>query len=370
MMKYSLPKAACLLYGHEVHHLDHLAVLSILLRVPLIVTEENVEALARLCYPGIHVILSDYAHVALDTVKTYEVIFTCLPRDLFDDIFFLSEQLQQKTLHTIWCPHGNSDKGKNSFFMEALQKEKFALVYGKKMIDFFKEKNVFSQLESYVEIGNYRYDFYQKEKNFYQGLVQKQIKDKLVSGRKTILYAPTWKDRENSSSFFDACSDLIEKLPSSYNLLIKLHPNLVLQEKERTCSIIEKYEGRQNVLFLQDFSPIYPLLDMTDIYLGDMSSIGYDFLTFSRPMYFLNQNERNSQTDSGLYLYQCGVSILPKNYQNIYEIIEKSLPRDGNFSGIRKRIYEETFCNAKPLDSVKDEITLMYQSISVQSSLM
>ncbi len=369
-MKYTLPKAACLLYGQETHHLDHLAVLSILLGVPLIVTEENIENHAKLCYPGIHVIHSNYVYVALDTVKNYDVIFTCLPRDLFDDIFFLSEQLHQKTLHTIWCPHGNSDKGKNSFFMEALQKEKLALVYGKRMVDFFKEKNVFSQLESYVEIGNYRYDFYQKEKSFYQGLVQRQIKDKLVSGKKTILYAPTWKDRENSSSFFDACSDLIEKLPSSYNLLIKLHPNLVLQEKETTCSIIEKYEGRQNVLFLQDFPPIYPLLDMTDIYLGDMSSIGYDFLAFSRPMYFLNQNERNEQTDSGLYLYQCGVPILPKKYQNIYEIIEKSLPHDGNFSRIRKQIYEETFCKTKTWGSIKSEITHMYQSISVQASLM
>lgn len=338
----SVLRSACLVYGLDSHHLDHLAPLSILFKIPLLVTEEEMAVRCHTYYPKAQTLLYDYNEIAISAVRNYEVLFTCLPRDLFDDIFFFSQQLLGKFLHSVWCPHGNSDKGRDSFYMQALQKEKFALTYGKRMQMFLQEKNVFSQLVFHLEIGNYRHLFYQEEKSFYQGLMRENLQNKLSLQKKTILYAPTWKDRENSSSFFTACPHLIENLPSYYNLIIKPHPNLFKQAEEETNRLIETYSAKENILFLNDFPPIYPLLDAVDMYIGDMSSIGYDFLTFNKPMYFLNETRKKTEPESR-FLHECGISLLPDAYKEIYDIIERTVEEQKNLSPMREKTYQETF---------------------------
>src|SRR6267154_2464648 len=126
---------AGLIYGPELHHLDHLAPLCCVMNIPLIVTEEKIAEFAKRYYPDLVVVLSDYMSVPQYLVSHFDIIFYSMPRDLFDEIFFLTQKLSQKRIHTVWCPHGNSDKGNSIFYMEALKKEEAALVYGKQMID-------------------------------------------------------------------------------------------------------------------------------------------------------------------------------------------------------------------------------------------
>jgi hypothetical protein len=351
-------KAAGLIYGPEAHHLDHLAIVCHIMQIPLVVTEEDLADLARKYYPRLEIIHADYLQVAEQLVQNFEIIFYCMPRVLFDEILFFAQQLHRKRLHTIWCPHGNSDKGHATPFMEALDKEEVALVYGKKMVEFLMRKHVFEQLKAHVLTGNFRYAFYKTHRDFYAPLVRTEITQRLPKADKTLLFAPTWQDQENSSSFFEACPLLIEKLPENHNLIIKLHPNLRLQEEIKVERILEKYEERPNVLFLTEFPPIYPLLDLVDIYIGDMSSIGYDFLTFDKPMFFLNQSRRDAQNDPGLYLYRCGTEILPDRYPEIYEIIAKT--DDERFSAIRKEVYTYTFAPEKNPDTLREEILKTY----------
>lgn len=350
-------RPAGLIYGPEYHHLDHLAPLCSLMSIPLIVTEEKLAEQARRYYPNLEVVCADYMSAPQYLVSNFDLIFYSIPRDLFDEIFFFAQKLSQKRIHTVWCPHGNSDKGNAIVYMEALKKEEAALVYGKQMIEYLKRKFVYDQLKGHVVTGNFRYQFYLSRKEFYDSVAEKEISRRLPRAEKTLLYAPTWQDYERSSSFQDATVPLIEKLPDNHNLIIKLHPNLQLQDEFQVEEIIEKYQDRKNLLFLIDFPPIYPLLNIVDAYIGDMSSIGYDFLAFDRPMFFLNQNSREASVDTGLYLFRAGIEIKPDRYSDIHRIIDDYFHYElRNFSEIRREVYAYAFGHPKSLDEIKKEV--------------
>jgi teichoic acid glycerol-phosphate primase len=350
-----MKKAAGLLYGPEEHHLDHLAVVCLLMEIPLIVTEDTILALAKEFYPRLQVIHWDYSEVAERTNQNYDLVFTALPRVLIEEIFFFSERFLQKRIHSIWCPHGNSDKGHKTPFIEGLKKEEIALIYGNKMLRFIQLKGAFDQLKATIFTGNFRYTFYKKEKEFYKNVLSRIVKET----QKSILYAPTWQDSEKNSSFFSATPILIDLLPEEYSLIIKLHPHL--NEDTRTLRILAHYENHPRVQFINHFPPVYPLLDSAEIYIGDMSSIGYDFLAFNKPMFFLNEGERDAKSDPGLYLYRCGVEITPKHYPEIYKLIQYHLPADKeDFSAIRKQVYEDTFGKEKDWKALRLEIENSY----------
>jgi hypothetical protein len=328
--------SAALIHGSSEHHLDHLGPLASFLQIPLIVTEREIERLAEKYYPKVKVRLIEHGSLPFTVVQEFETLFTTLPQQMIREIFFFAEQLLNKQLRTIWVPHGNSDKGHASFFMEALKEESYSLVYGKKMIDFLKKKEALAQLKKWVEIGNFRKQFADKYRTFYQPLVEKEIFAKLVKGNRTILFAPTWQDTENSSSFSQV-EQLVDLLPDDFNLIIKPHPNLKWQKPE----LLTEIKNRKNLLLLEKFPPIYPLLERVDIYLGDLSSIGYDFLSFNRPMFFYNPNQRDAQKDEGLYLFRCGVEL--SQTDNPYQIIREMSSRDSTFTSVREAVYEYTF---------------------------
>jgi teichoic acid glycerol-phosphate primase len=341
-------QTAGLIYGLQKHHLDHIAPMAILMGIPLIVTEPHLEELATKYYPQLVTFCFDYPEVGEKIVQEFDVIISSIPRDLFDQIVFIAENLRQKRVLNIWCPHGNSDKGYSSYFMEGLHREEIALVYGQKMIDFMIEKKVYSQLYAAIIVGNYRYDHYQKCAPFYDDLVQKEIASKLKQGNPTILYAPTWNDAENSSSFQNAIDLLIKNIPSTWNLIVKPHPNTLEKMDDP-----DRWDNKENILIIKDFPLIYPLLNFVDIYLGDMSSIGYDFLTFKKPMFFLKTNQRDPKTDKGLYLYRCGTVIESKNFGKIFSIIEKH--RASSYKKIQEEVYAYVFGSCENLKKKIEE---------------
>src|SRR3989339_2080057 len=118
---------AGLIFGPAPHYIDHLAPLCSLLAIPLIVTEEEEKKLVQTFYPEVQVTQIDSISLPDLLVEKIDIIFLCTPRILFDEIFFFAQKLRNKKVHTIWCPHGNSDKGHISLFMEGLDKEEVAL---------------------------------------------------------------------------------------------------------------------------------------------------------------------------------------------------------------------------------------------------
>ena len=142
---------------------------------------------------------------------------------------------------------------------------------------------------------------------------------------------------------------MIDHLPDQYNLLIKVHPNLTLQRGIEIDRFIEQYQHHANIGFLTDFPLIYPILENTDIYIGDRSSIGYDFLAFERPMFFID-----SRADYPLS--QCGLTVDPSSMDEFFHIMEDHLAEDpAPFNELRADLYAYTF------DPLSDPVTIKEQ---------
>ena len=212
----------------------------------------------------------------------------------------------------IWLPHGQSDKGWKSPYFEALGGEDLLLVYGNRMREVLQAKKIALPT---ISVGNFRWQFYQMHKNFYDNLMLEHFGQK-----RFVLYAPTWDDSEQNGSFWKAFDLLIQAVPPHLHLLIKVHPNMqktAPAKIERCRGVIE---GMPNISFLDDFPPIYPLLDRSDAYIGDMSSIGYDYLRFGRPMFFVTEIKTDPTNNPSAHLMQHGTQIV---YEEIPDLFDK-----------------------------------------------
>jgi hypothetical protein len=345
----------------QIHYIDHLAVICIVMDHPLIFIDPVDYSLGMRYYPGLKAELLDFEDLSPEhLIANYEVLFMSdlWDKNTFHEKFKPLEKKYNKILRQVHCPHGFSDKG---FYLKKCANEDIALLYGQNMIDQLKHHNVFEDLSYYVLTGNYRYTYFKQNEAFYNGIIEKEVLAKFANKQKIILYAPTWLDVEESTTFFDAYSYILDNLPDDYNLIVKLHPRLELDDTANYYHIVGKYEKKPNVIFLKDFPLVYPLLAHSDMYLGDMSSIGYDFLPFNKPMFFLNKQRRDPKTDRGLYLFRCGVDIKPDAYPLLYKFIETNLPEDQErFSKIRKEVYDYTFGKERSFADIKADVIEAY----------
>ncbi len=340
----------------QTHWTDHLAPICVAMGIPLLLTNDKHALEAQHFYPDLQVLLVDLQDVNLEyLVKNFDVFFQSQfwPRHDFYRQCQQWEQLYHKTVRNVHCPHGFSDK---IFWHEKSAWEDILLVYGDNMFDLLKTAGVYEYLYTTVRTGNYRYLYYRQHQVFFDRLVEEQIWNRLDPSKMTILYAPTNNEVENFTSFFQA-NELLDRLPSDYNLVIKLHPHLEETDAPRLYATMGKYENKSNVLFIKDFPLVYPILARSDIYVGDMSSIGYDFLTFNRPMFFLNQLQRDAKEDRNLFLYRCGYEVKREQYKNFYQLLESQLPFDQErYGAIRQEVYRYTFGEEVPFDLLRKAI--------------
>lgn len=317
---------AGLIFDDSRHYLDHLGPFCALLKCPLIVCEPEIAQIATHFYPDLEVRL-----ISIWDLKLPKYTISCDPRPLLQAAF------PGQSTQILWLPHGNSDKGWSCPFFEGLSGE-IALVYGQRMIDFMHKKNVFPKL---IRTGNFRWEYFcknhkkkeeapilqGKEKSMICNHVMEELTAPLKDRSKKFLYAPTWDDAEKNNSFWQAFPSLAKNLPKSCNLFVKLHPNTIRKFGPEIEVIAGRYSKKQNISFLPNDPPIYPILSRFAAYIGDMSSIGYDFLAFNRPMFFLNSNLE-------LALHRCGTAINPQNFD--YSFVE-------DFSKAREELYAYTF---------------------------
>lgn len=329
-------------------HLDHLGILSALLKIPLIVSEEKLLRLCQQFYPDIDVSYRGLEDLSLNHLAHhYDVIFETAK-------FWAAELTPLLALHSskkmrfVFCPHGNSDKG-HTLYNHVDQD--LSLVYGEHLYDLLKQNGAADKITHLIRTGNYRYPYYRRYCAFYDMLAQEIVFSRFHRVQPILLYAPTWEDKENPTSFFSATEVLIEQLSSNYNLLIKLHPFLMEDHPARTLQMMLRYENHPSALFLTDFPPIYPLLARCAAYIGDYSSIGYDFLAFDKPLYFLNPKK----TANGSALHSTGLEI--PNGENVNYFLEKTLKDNSiSFAEQRKKIYLYAFGEEKEPEHIKSEI--------------
>lgn len=340
-----LSRAAAISTGPDTH-LDHLSVICDLMDVPLIVTDPQNAIIAKEYYPQIETDYVPFEELTLDYLASHlDVIYEC-GKFWTLELLPLFELLYQKKMRIVFCPHGNSDKGHTSDLPQLPLGEDISLVYGKQMKDRLKKTSA----GRFVETGNLRLNFYQKHKNHFDLLAEKKVFSKFQGEKPIILYAPTWHTDESPTSFFHSVSALIEDLSPDYHLLIKLHPLLEENQPALFYHLLGKYEGQKNLLFLKEFPPIYPLLERSSIYIGDYSSIGYDFLIYDKPLYFLNPAKKDKTL-----LQNCGIII--EQLGNVKKMIDSTLEMNQiKFREMRKKTYRDAFGIKIHPEKVKENI--------------
>jgi len=307
-------RCATLNSGPEFHALDHIGPLAALLGMPLLVTEEKNCELALRYYPQVEVRYAPDLEFRLGEIGAeFDVLFECKywPPHLKS----LLRELHKKEMRLVFCPHGQSDKGFQAPLLAPFATQDAVLLYGELLIQMLKDLGIWPSIKSYALIGNHRLGHYEKHRVFYDRLVEREFP--LDTKKRTLLYAPTWRDPDGATSFFQYGALLLSQLPSDWNLIIKIHPLLEQRDPGRFYSFAALADKSPNAVLVHEFPPVYPLLARSDVYLGDASSVGYDFLFFERPLYFFPTAHRGR-------LHACGETIDPA--KNIYAQLEGSNP--------------------------------------------
>lgn len=324
-------------------HLDHLGVLATLFAVPLIVTDPKNHSLAKTFYPEATVRFMEKAELTLDFLaQNFDQLFVCGKYFCLEIQPFL-ELLHKKRMRIILCPHGNSDKGMSD---TNPPDQDIMLIYGEQMRALLEKTGALEKIQKTVTTGNYRYPFYRKNKAFYDALAKEQIFRLFDKKKETIIYAPTWSNAENPTCFYASCQQLIEQLSPFYNLLIKLHPFIEEKEPAHLIHLQEKYAKLSNVLFVTDFPAIYPLLAASSLYIGDFSSVGYDFLAFDRPLYFFNP-----AGEQATLIHEAGLNMKG----DLLRFLKETLPQNKKNSA-RQKIYRHAFGEERSPNLIKEEI--------------
>jgi CDP-glycerol glycerophosphotransferase (TagB/SpsB family) len=333
--------------------IDHLSYISHLLGAPMLVSHHSVYETIKKFYPFVDVNLElDWKKLSLESLaQRFDV---CIYSGFYSLVNELSPFRAAKAppLRSIFCPHGNSDKGFQSKIMEWFSKEDICLVYGNRMKDFLKAKGV-QDSRNWVTTGNYRFLYYKKYKNHFDKLAHEYIFSKFDAQLPFVLYAPTWKDLEDASSFPAICPYLLKGVGKSWNLIVKLHPLL----KSNLLAECVYWEGlfaqNSQTLFLDDFPMIYPLLSKIDLYIGDLSSIGYDFLVYNKPMILLNPHNRKWK---GLgTLFELGIELKGCDFPKLLDFIELALSQQVD-KECYNIFYTNTFCQKSSLESIRESI--------------
>lgn len=117
--------------------------------------------------------------------------------------------------------------------------------------------------------------------------------------RKTILYAPTWRESKMGKKHVDATlkqyqivKDAIECALPDYQVLVKVHQYVYRQIKDFNCP---SYIIPATV----DANEVLPI---ADILLADYSSIFFDYLYFDRPILFFIPDIDSYVDERGLYM--------------------------------------------------------------------
>ena len=320
---------------NEPHILDHIAPLADLLNVPLILNDEECYEKARFFYPNQKIELKESLEFSFQEIKERaDTLISC--KYWQPHLSSLFQDLYQKKISFIFCPHGQSDKGFQAPLLAPYITQEKVFLYGNLQKEMLEELNLWQKIQSYHFIGNYRLHHYQKNKAFFTKIAEEKIFSHLKKELPTLLYAPTWNDSDQASSFFTLSQKLAQEMPSDWNLIVKPHPLLEKRSTGAYYKALRALEKIPRLLLVDDFPPIYPLLEKVDAYLGDASSIGYDFLFFNRPLFF--------STPTHLYkgpIRECGHSLNEK--EKLYHLLEKK--EEPSFQEKKEKLYQKAFKN-------------------------
>lgn len=149
--------------------------------------------------------------------------------------------------------------------------------------------------------------------------------------KKTVIYCPTWRKGNISSiELFLDNPAVIEQLTADYNLIVKPHPNIFNPSRKLyNQKIVDTLQHIPGIKLVRSGN-VMPWFEQSDLYLGDISASGYEWLYFERPMVFLNPQpnilQPSSDPMSTTYLWQCGD--VCNQVEDLQKMIESNLEID------------------------------------------
>lgn len=338
---------------------DHLAPLCSLLNIPMISSKVHTKLLYQKYYPDLNIQIKNWNIRELINNYTH-VFYSFDPKPSFKELIKQAKIETKNQTQFIHHFHGCSDKGYRSRWVDPtghIKDVDLLIIYGKRMEDLLRDKKLYNLPRSILSLGNYRYSYYLKYKAFFDKKVSDDIFCNIDQNRPTILYAPTWQDHENSSSFLMGAKTILNRLKKRFNVIVKLHPNQTLKttnyDPQETLKLIESFASDENLFFLPFYPLIYPIVNQVDAYLGDFSSVGYDVLAFNKPMFFLNHLNKPIKS-KGSYLYKTGTAINFDEFEKIDQIIDQALQSDqSNLTLLQNEVYQYAFGEVKDFDALK-----------------
>ncbi len=314
--------------GPRTSFLDHLIPICHLMGVPIHCSDEWVATCAAHFYPGVEIVKGD-----LSTYRTFYVVEPCR---LHGNSIQFESHVRNGDFTTVAGFHGNPDKFREIYWIERYLDEDIVLIYGQHLIDYLKEKGIWERLKRKVRIGNLRYLFYKQHQDFFDRVASPHLFP--ASNRKTVLWAPTWSYSRTAddSPFFDIYPEVLASIPDEFQLFIKLHPYMYRLFPERVAQLREEYEY---VHVLDEIPLVYPFLNQADIYLGDYSSVAYDFLTFNRPIFFFGEKHA-----------EWGVTA--RDPKHLFQ----ELDRPDRLASARQKAYADVFGEEVSFEEIKEQL--------------
>ncbi len=304
------------------HHLDHLAPFAWKKKAPLWIEETHIAKLARHYYPDVEIIEKKFDFKEASEMADIIVVSTKAAPIELKSIY---SSMGNNSIIIAYLPHGQSDKGLNDPNLRSIEHTDLAYLYGKLQHQRVKEFGTINTINSIEFTGNFRLEYYKENKQRLDKITENEIFQSFDHSKKTLLYAPTWSHK----GFIEHTQTLIENT-TDYNLIIKLHPLIEKTHPAYACLFEGYNKTRQGLSILINFPLIYPILSRTDIYIGDESAIGYDFLYYKKPMFFLTEEETP--------LTQCG-----KKVSTVEKLMEELKHPEQNFTSTQQAYYKNAF---------------------------
>ncbi len=173
--------------------------------------------------------------------------------------------------------------------------------------------------------------------------------------KRTLIYCPTWRKGGISSiEIFLDNNDLINQILKAYNLIVKPHPNIFNRERKfYDQGIVDRLRQIPGIKLVRSGN-VMPLFARADLYIGDISASGYEWLYFNRPMIFLNPDpgilRPSSDFKSMTYLWQCGD--VCDDIRQLKGMIDKNIHNDSH-QGLREKIFRYSVFNPRDNNATK-----------------
>ncbi|CAG1007235.1 hypothetical protein BURK1_03379 [Burkholderiales bacterium] len=348
----------CLALAWHPHHVEHLAPWCGIVGMPMLLADSPGLYAASRCYPGLDTAWAHGVRMPAAVDAFAGAIRERAPRVVFYSDLFGRDSLRRllggraDAPRVVYVPHGFSEKRQDWARGTAFQD--VAVVYGQHALDQLAALGVAGHLERCVVSGNVRRRWHRLHAAHFRAQLAALGLGDPPAGR-TLLYAPTWQDAIGSSSYFAAIAPLALRLPAGWRLVVKLHPH-----SERYAPMLDEIEarcGNRNVHFVRNSPLTFPFLEIADAYLGDMSSLAYDYLASGRPMFFANPTAGAPADAAHSRLFTCGTVIPPDRYDDAYRLIDAAWDSDAErFGEARAALERYTHAPERGFDELAAEI--------------